>query len=290
MQTSTRYIKQNLIEHYNADAAAYHAVNYQRPKDYSPLAFRQRYIEQMLDSLSLPAGSKILDVGCGPGELVLALTRQGFDTWGIDISESMIERAQDLLAANKLYTQRQLGVGDIENLSFGDEFFDVVVASGVIEYQPSDDRSLSEMYRTLKPGGSLVLNVTVRYSYMNWLDNAYRWLKRHKTGWNAVSFIKESVLQKGSLHHFPERRTHRPGIFDQSLRAHGFEKVSYRFFHFSPLPSPLDSTFTLCKNLGMRMEGLSDSPLGGLLAGGYIVHAMKKEQSRQATFPSFFRS
>src|SRR5262245_26573115 len=75
-------IKQRLVNHYDKDAKDYHAFHYARwGEGYSPLQFRQRYIEAMIQSAGLPKGAKILDVGCGPGELLSALVGEGHDVW-----------------------------------------------------------------------------------------------------------------------------------------------------------------------------------------------------------------
>lgn len=277
MQKDAQNIKRRLVEHYDDDAPAYHRGNYGDETDYLPLEFRQAYVEDMIDGLDLAPGSRILDVGCGPGELFLSLTRKGFTVWGVDISAGMIAEASELLAREGIDCGDRLAVGDIEKLDFEDGFFDVVVAAGVIEYQENDGRALAEMNRVLKVGGHVVLNVTNRFGYLNWIDEPYRWLKKKRSTRAAMSFLKERLLGKGSLNDLPDRRTHRPRRFDATLRQHGFAKRGHNYFHFSPLPMPLDSVFAkACKPLGKRMEGLTRHPAGKALGGGYIVVAAKE--------------
>ena len=63
--TDRAIIKRKLSEHYDRDATSYHHRNYLKATSYSPLQFRQHYIEQMIESGGIPRDSKILDVGCG---------------------------------------------------------------------------------------------------------------------------------------------------------------------------------------------------------------------------------
>lgn len=285
MEQDRLVIKQRLAEHYDQRTEEYIRGNYGEGETRNAsLKWRQRYIEQMIADQNLPQAALILDVGCGPGELLLSLARSGYTVSGIDISKEMIGAARALLTRAAVSGVDRLAVGDIEQLEFEDETFDVVVASGVIEYQRDDHVSLSEMGRVLRPRGYLILNVTSRYAYLNWFDNTYRMLKRHRATRAVVGFLKERVFLRGSLNEFPERRTHAMSTFDKTLVRHGFRKLSYNMFHFSPLPTPLDSVFApICKPLGQRMERLTRHPLGRLLGGGYIVLAEKTARDAHAT-------
>ena len=206
----------------------------------------------------------------------MALRRRGFTVWGVDISEGMIAVARTLLASNGLAAdESMLAVGDIEALKFDDAFFDVVVASGVLEYQKGDDKSVAEMGRVLKPGGHMILNVTSRYAYLNWIDEPYRWMKKRSATRALLNFLKKGVLGRGEIHDLPDRRTHAVSAFDRTMRRHGFVKSAHNYFGFSPLPIPLDSVFPFIRKIGKRMEGWTRGPLGRFFGGGYLVMARK---------------
>ena len=272
MERHAHRLKKRLIHHYDQDARAYHEVNYGDPGSYSPLEFRHSYIEDMIEHASLPREARILDAGCGPGELVLSLTKKGYDVWGVDISEGMIDKARDVLKSGGFRLTDRLSVGDIEDIRFDDGFFDVVVASGVIEYQQDDHKALSEMKRVLGSGGYLILNVTNRYADIGTFEGLYRWSKKWGATRRVVGFVKERVLRKGKLHNFPDRRTHSPLQFNRTFAKYGFQKVSHNYFHFSLLPTPLDSVFsTVCKPVGKWMERFTVSRIAILLAGGYLA-------------------
>lgn len=275
MKTDTIEIKNALRDHYDESATAYHQMHYTQRGKYSPLLFRQHYCEQMVEDANLPAGASVLDVGCGPGELLLSLARKGYEPWGIDISSSMVRTAREV-ARQASMPEDRVNEGDIEALGFEDGFFDAVIAAGVIEYQKDDDQSLHELYRVLKPRGVLILNVTNRFALLNLIDEPYRWLKRHGATRAIVGFIKSTVLRKGPLGELPERRTHNPGAFNRKLAESGFEVERHNYFHFSPLPTPLDSVFKRwCHDVGHRWESLTTRPVARWLAGGYLVTARK---------------
>lgn len=272
-------IKQALTEFYDRSAQEYHVAHYGADSGYSPLRSRQAYIERMIERQRLPRGARILDVGCGPGELLLRLRQDGYDALGVDISQGMVDEASRLLRSRGFADgAERVSVGDIERLQFPDGTFDAVIAAGVIEYQTGDAKALHEMGRVLKPGGCLILNVS-NNAYMVLIDGAYRRMKKHPVTRRLLSFLKGRVLRKGELRDLPDRRTHSPRAFDREMARHGFRIVDYNYFHFSPLPPPLDSVFDAwCRPLGQRMErALTKAPrLGRLLAGGYLLAARKE--------------
>lgn len=270
--------KLNLSDHYDNTAYDYHKELYLSERKYSPLRYRQHYIEKMIEKLKLSEGAKILDVGCGPGELIANLLNRGYDLWGIDISRKMIEKATHTVSEKTLSGWNQGFVGDVEKLTFTDNFFDVVVAAGVIEYQNDDQKSLAEINRVLKINGSVIINVTNKYSYVKSLEKIYMYTKENASLKRFKNFIRNRLLDKKNISKpfsHPKRRVHSPKMFDRQLCKFGFEKVGYNYFHFGLLPQPLSSIFRVINEpVAIRMEALSGSPFG-VVGGGYIVIGKK---------------
>jgi phosphatidylethanolamine/phosphatidyl-N-methylethanolamine N-methyltransferase len=101
-------------------------------------------------------GGRILDVGIGTG---LSLTDYSSSNriCGVDLSEPMLRKAQERVAAFGLANVDTLAVMDAENLGFPDAFFDVVVAQYVITVVPDPEATLDEFARVTKPGGEIIL-------------------------------------------------------------------------------------------------------------------------------------
>ena len=93
--------------------------------------------------------SRVLEVGCGWGELARRIADEvGAEVSATDLSPHMVELAR---AAGIAAT-----VEDVQQLSFADGTFDVVVAAWMLYHVPDRDRAVSEIVRVLRPGGRLV--------------------------------------------------------------------------------------------------------------------------------------
>ena len=101
-------------------------------------------------------GGRILEVGVGTGISLPAYSRANRIT-GVDISESMLRKAQERVRELKLENIDALSVMDATKLGFADASFDVVVAQYVITAVPDPDGTLDEFARVVRPGGEIIL-------------------------------------------------------------------------------------------------------------------------------------
>ena len=118
-----------------------------------------RYMEdgarQYYERLEIPAGARLLDVGCGSGQLALMASRDGFDTTGVDIAENLVQRARERATAERLSARFE--VGDAEALPFPDASFDVVVSLIGAMFAPRPDLVARELLRVCAPGGTIAM-------------------------------------------------------------------------------------------------------------------------------------
>jgi SAM-dependent methyltransferase len=103
----------------------------------------------------LAPGARVLDIGCGQGELVALLVADGFDAWGIDISPEQVSLAR---AAGV----DRVAHGDFHGyLHSTPDDWDAVVATDVLEHLTRDEvvAAFDDVRRALRPGGVFVARV-----------------------------------------------------------------------------------------------------------------------------------
>lgn len=121
--------------------------------------------------------SRVLDVGCGEGNLIakLPLCR----AFGVDVEPQILKRGG--VAAQG------------EALPYRDGTFDVVFCSEVIEHVPDPDRLVAEIRRVLKPRGSAVISTINHWSLRSWRKGKPLTGKYH-----SIQHLRE--YRRGTLH------------------------------------------------------------------------------------------
>jgi ubiquinone/menaquinone biosynthesis C-methylase UbiE len=106
----------------------------------------------------LVPGMTLLDVGCGPGTITadLAGRLDGGAVVGIDLAHEVIELAREQHPTSG-GAELSFRVGDVYDLEFEDETFDVVYAHQVLQHLSRPVDALAQMRRVLKPGGLLAV-------------------------------------------------------------------------------------------------------------------------------------
>lgn len=117
--------------------------------------------QQLVNCASLAPGDSILDVATGQGAVLLPAAREIGSTSsaiGIDLSPQMLKKLREKLSESPLpWVQTQ--EMDAETLTFADASFDVVFCAFALFFFPAPKKALAEMYRVLKPGGTLAVSV-----------------------------------------------------------------------------------------------------------------------------------
>jgi trans-aconitate 2-methyltransferase len=104
----------------------------------------------LVELLAPRAGERILDVGCGTGQLAAEIARAGAQVVGVDSSEAMIEQAR----AN--FPDMRFEHADVRSLPFQEEF-DAVFSNAVLHWVKDADDAAAAMGGALKHAGRLVV-------------------------------------------------------------------------------------------------------------------------------------
>lgn len=119
--------------------------------------------ELLCEAVDLRAGQKVLDVATGSGNAALAAARRWCHVTGVDYVPSLLERARERAAVERLPVTFQ--AGDAEDLPCLDASFDVVLSTFGVMFAPNQEQAARELLRACKPGGVIGL--------VNWTPDSF---------------------------------------------------------------------------------------------------------------------
>ena len=137
------------------DLFAVVAPRYDLINDWQSLGLHRRWKRVLVDTASIRAGERALDVCCGTGDLALRLERAGAEVTGVDFSAAMLAVARRRAkgrGANARWVE-----GDAMRLPFPDNMFDVVTVGYGLRNLVDWAQGLAEMWRVTKPEGRLLV-------------------------------------------------------------------------------------------------------------------------------------
>jgi ubiquinone/menaquinone biosynthesis C-methylase UbiE len=152
-EVKTMSLKTNYIGH-DAQYKRFKAEGMNGWNDEQDWKAWEEALEDLCKDLVFPKSGKLLELGCGAGEVSLFFAEKGYQVYGIDIAPTAIEWAME--KALKTGMKAEFIEGDVRNLRrWEDEIFDVVIDGHCLHCIIGDDRAkmLKESYRVLKSGG-----------------------------------------------------------------------------------------------------------------------------------------
>jgi len=142
------------------------------------------FVTTVLEQCDWPAGTRALDVGCGPGLYLRALAEQtGVRAVGIDLSAGMARESR---------AHAPTAVADAARLPFADGGFDRVLAPRMLYHCPDVGATVAELRRVLRPDGVALVTVSSAESLAELRD-----LVRSVTGVDFLWGIKRVSLENG---------------------------------------------------------------------------------------------
>ena len=207
-------------------------------------------VKSLLSTSSCKRSAKIFDLGCGSGHLLAALAKDGYDVYGIDVSEASIAQAkQDLKSFGK---SGHIQHGDVLDYSAPTKF-DIIVMDNVIEHLVPDETPdiLAKCYEMLAQEGYLIVLTPHSFSGPHDISKHFVPFGSKAQGFHLKEFSFTDM--------------------DESLKHAGFEEVlGFPFhprllgkYHLTPKPSEWAA------RKSMMLEKLAQrGPFPGLLRLG----------------------
>ena len=133
---------------------------------------------------------QIIDCGCGTGYNLRHVLEPHGRTFGFDFNPDAIRRARP--------GRRPLVRADIQRIPFKSNTFDLATSFDVVQSVPDDRAALREMARVLKPGGSVVINVTALDLLRGDHSDVWGELRRY-TRETAAALVQSAGLEPSSI-------------------------------------------------------------------------------------------
>lgn len=168
----------------------------------------------LIEVLAPQPGERILDLGCGTGQLTHQIAERGADVLGVDASPEMIGQAR------QNYPRLRFALQDGASMSFDGEF-DAVFSNAALHWITNAEGAADSMGRALRVGGRLVLEMGGRGNI------------------RQIHQALESAFRRHSTKPLPAPRNYFPSVSEYStiLETHGFEVRSAILFD---RPTPLE--------------------------------------------------
>ena len=152
------------LDHFNEKAEAWHLL-YNRSEFKDRLHLFTYYLKK-----KVPVPAQVLDFGCGSGSMAIQLAKNGYDVLGLDASENMIRSARDSQRRQQVHNARFQVCGANSHCA-GNEKFDAVVCSSVIEYLDKDAELIMMLADSLKHKGVLLVSAPHKGSLLGKIEN-----------------------------------------------------------------------------------------------------------------------
>jgi cyclopropane fatty-acyl-phospholipid synthase-like methyltransferase len=206
----------------------------------------------VINQLNLHQSDRLLDIGCGRGEMVIYHALNGGDATGVDFSDEAIKLAK--VKASELKAQCNFQINSFEKIE--EEIkFDRAVSIDFIEHISVEEGKVffKKCYNLLNPGGRLIV-----YTYPNTI--------RRRIGYRLIrlfSIIKRKPLAKQELDtisdHYKQYHLNEQNYFNlrKSAQDAGFRKVSVQYFDLSIKDSFLKSVLKSTPFRHLFLKGLT---------------------------------
>lgn len=225
-QTHFGFQTVNENEKANKVAQVFHSVakNYDIMNDVMSGGLHRVWKHFTINTARVPKGGKVLDIAGGTGDLsrgwAKRVGKEG-EVWLTDINSSMLTVGRDRLLNEGMILP--VAVCDAEKLPFPDNYFDLVSVSFGLRNMTHKDVALSEMYRVLKTGGTLlVLEFSKIYEPLAPIYDAYSFKLLPLMGKFIAKDAASYQYLAESIRMHPDQETLKQMMLDV-----GFDQVDY---------------------------------------------------------------
>ena len=218
-------VPNDLQDHYGIPPENYWKDEYFNTND----SYFKQELETLKSLYPFQSGDRALDIGAGLGKCMIALSKSGFDVYGIEPSRPFYD-----LAIQKMgISPERLTLSSIEGANYPDNFFDFITFGAVLEHLYDPALSIEKSLKWLKRGGIIQIEVPSSDWLINKLANTFYRIQ----GLDYVSNISP-MHNPFHLYEFNLKS------FEENARLTGYEVIHFDFYVAQTyLPKILDLFF-----------------------------------------------
>ena len=183
---------------------SWHDEEWNLPEDTDPDTFYHGWFKDKK--------GKLLEAGCGIGNMLVIFGKMGFEVSGIEIDGDRVFLAQK--NCSRYGVEAEIIQGDVRKLPYQNGSFDFIFSGGTVEHFEGTEIALDEMFRVLKPGGYSMISVPNRISF-------FRISKRMQ---EIIGRVTGKELWRVGF-----EKSYFPRQFKKMLEKSGFEVVEVKF-------------------------------------------------------------
>jgi ubiquinone/menaquinone biosynthesis C-methylase UbiE len=179
--------------------------------------------DRLIHWLQPEKDGQYLEIGCGTGNYLSALSERGYRFSGVDPSEVMLE------AARKAHPEYSFSLGSADHIPFPDHHFNGAIAVLTFQHWEKRLEGLRELRRVLKPGSRLVFfSYTPEQQKGYWLDHYFGgMIDRIMKGIPSLKEMEELLVNAGFEVPDTEKYFVRPDLLDHFLYSYKFDSQAY---------------------------------------------------------------
>lgn len=288
-------------EHYDAYAPKYHE-QYERNSLFTNEEYPANYfrLQLLLNSFTNKGLKKIFEVGVGEGTPLKTLADAGFDVYGCDLSEKMVEISRRRMRDIGLDADR-INWADIQDpttyakaLRAGP--YDGLIAMGVMPHVHNDDMVLDNMAALVRPGGSVFIEFRNklfsmftfnRYTLEFVMDDLLKGVSPE-----LKAAVEKELKPRLRMDLPPVRETvpgtdkagfdailakfHNPLEMPEFFERHGFKDIRFMWYHYHPALPLLERKLPeLFRREAVKLEHEPSGWRGMFLCSAFVVEAVK---------------
>ncbi len=264
-------VQGNVNRHFDSTASYWDGVY--RGADLQGMIYQQRQaaVLDCVDAIALPAGARVLEIGCGAGHLTVCLAARDLQVDAVDASEAMVASTTQRAREQGFGEQVTVAVADVHALPFASGHFDLVVAVGVIPWLHSPQAAVAEMVRVLGTAGQLILTADNRARLSSFTD------PRAMLALSPLKRVYDTLRKRRGV---ATSRLDSPRRIDRLLLRGSLHLLERRTVGFGPLSflgRPIADDARGMR-INRRLQELADRDTPGLRWTGwhYVVRAEKR--------------